>query len=70
MVIPGTKELAAHVHRWRIEEALSATSSGTCRECGTERHFKNERKPGDLSHPDEIIRPLPWRRRPIAAFTK
>jgi hypothetical protein len=69
----STVSLAAcagnQAHRWRIEEATAAVSSGVCGHCGAERVFKNERKPGDLSHPVEDERRVLGRGRgPTMAF--
>lgn len=32
---------SGHFHRWRIEEPSGPTSTGTCKDCGVEKIFKN-----------------------------
>jgi hypothetical protein len=37
-----------HFHRWRIDEPNGPTSTGTCRECGATKAFKNWLADGDF----------------------
>jgi len=37
-----------HFHRWRIDEPNGPVSTGTCRECGATKAFKNWLSDGDF----------------------
>ena len=66
---PPSECFAAPAHCWRIDEALSPVSSGTCKHCGTTREFKNERRPGQLSLASDGDHGGPGRQRlPVLAF--